>query len=86
MILAYAIEDLLPRVDQLVDRENRNTNKHFNNPTATVTAAWFMEKWQWHNDVTENSLARWFSSPASSTRNWVGLTLKTTSCLPQTRS
>lgn len=48
-IQSYALENLLPRVDTMVDRENMNTNAHFDNkPTATVMAAWFMgRKWQW---------------------------------------
>ncbi len=48
-IQTYAIENLLPRVDTMVDRENMHTNEHFKNkPTATVMAAWFMgRKWQW---------------------------------------
>ena len=48
-IQSYALENLLPRVDTMVDRENMHTNEHFNNkPTATVMAAWFMgKKWQW---------------------------------------
>lgn len=48
-IQSYALENLLPRVDTMVDRENMNTNAHFDNkPTATVMAAWFMgKKWQW---------------------------------------
>ena len=48
-IQTYALENLLPRVDAMVDRENMNTNGHFKNqPTATVMAAWFMgRKWQW---------------------------------------
>ncbi len=48
-IQAYAVERLLPRFDRLVDRENMNTDGHFDNrPTATVMAAWFMgRKWQW---------------------------------------
>lgn len=48
-IQSYALENLLPRVDTMVDRENMHTNEHFNNkPTATVMAAWFMgRKWQW---------------------------------------
>lgn len=48
-IQSFALENLLPRVDTMVDRENMNTDKHFHNkPTATVMAAWFMgRKWQW---------------------------------------
>ncbi len=48
-IQSYALENLLPRIDTMVDRENMNTNEHFGNkPTATVMAAWFMgRKWQW---------------------------------------
>ncbi len=48
-IQSYALENLLPRVDAMVDRENMNTDEHFKNqPTATVMAAWFMgKKWQW---------------------------------------
>jgi hypothetical protein len=48
-IQTYALENLLPRVDRMVDRENMNTDECFDHqPTATPMAAWFMgKKWQW---------------------------------------
>ncbi len=48
-VQTYALENLLPRVDRMVDRENMNTDECFDHqPTATPMAAWFMgKKWQW---------------------------------------